>query len=266
MAHVETEVKMANNQQEISSLSRIPNRSLTEEVLQRVEEAIRTSVFKPGQKLPSEPVLASQLGVSRNTLREAINILVDKNVLYRARGIGTFVSNQSEFMLQSNLERVVGTSQLIRSKGHIPGQRGFKMASEIPGETIAKKLQIDPLQEVLHISRIRTADEIPVILSEEYISLELLQDTALPYEAEGCDNWSIYEYLARAGYSIDMAGTRIKSLIADRRLARLLEIKEGRSLLCLEQLHFSNSYPKPILYCVNYHNDTIIDIEVVRKG
>lgn len=257
---------MANDKQDVSILSRIPNRSLTEEVFQRVEEAIRTSVFKPGQRLPSEPVLASQLGVSRNTLREAINILVDKGVLYRARGIGTFVSKQSEFMLQTNLERVVGTSQLIRNKGHIPGQRGFKLTTENPTEIIAEKLQIDPTQRVLHISRIRTADGIPVILSEEYISLELLEDTTLPYEAENCDNWSIYEYLAQAGYPIDMAGTRIKSLVADRRLARLLEIKEGRSLLSLEQIHFSNNYPKPVLYCINYHNDAIIDIEVIRKG
>jgi GntR family transcriptional regulator len=257
---------MSNNQQDVASLSSIPNRSLAGEVISRIVEAIRTSIFKPGQKLPGEPALAVQLGVSRNTLREAMNILVDKGVLYRMRGIGTFVSGQSEFMLQTSLERVVGTSQLIRNKGHVPGQRGFKLTIETPSETIAKKLQFDPSQKVLHISRIRTADGIPVILSEEYIPLELLEGIALPYEAESCDNWSIYEYLAQAGYSIDMAGTRIKSLLAGRSLARLLEIKEGQSLLCLEQIHFSNNYLKPVLYCINYHNDTIIDVEVVRKG
>jgi GntR family transcriptional regulator len=257
---------MINGQQEITGLSRIPNRSLTEEVLVRMEEAIRTSVFKPGQKLPSEPALASQLGVSRNTLREAVNILVDKGVLYRLRGIGTFVSGQSEFMLQTNLERVVGTSQLIRSKGHIPGQCGFKLTIEAPTETIAQKLQIEINQKVVHISRIRTADEIPVILSEEYYSLDLLQGVELPYEAEKLDNWSIYEYMAQAGYVIDMAGTRIKSLVADRRLARLLEIKEGQPLLSMEQVHFAGNSHKPVLYCINYHNDNIIDVEVVRKG
>jgi len=257
---------MSNNQQANSGLLRIPNRSLNEEVLSRVEEAIRTAVFKPGERLPSEPVLASQLGVSRNTLREAVNILVDKGVLYRMRGIGTFVSGQSEFMLQTNLERVVGTSQLIRNKGHLPGQHGFKLSVETPPEAITKKLQIEAGQQVLHISRIRTADGIPVILSEEHIPMELLHGISLPYEAENCENWSIYDYLSQAGYTIDMAVTRIKSLVADRNLAKLLDIKVNQSLLCLEQIHFSNNHLRPVLYCVNYHNDNIIDIEVIRKG
>jgi len=251
---------------DISSLPPIANRSLTEEVISRIEEAIRTSVLKPGQKLTSEPALAAHLGVSRNTLREAVNILVNKGILYRMRGIGTFVSVQSEFMLKTNLEHIVGTSQLIRNIGHVPGQRGFKLIIETPSEKIAKKLQIDPNQKVVHIFRIRTADDIPVIVSEEYISLEMLEGVTLPYEAESCANWSIYEFLASAGYSIYMASTRIKSLVADQVLARLLEIEEGQSLLCMEQLHFSNNYLKPILYCINYHNDNIIYVEVVRKG
>lgn len=257
---------MSSNQPIVSGLPRIPNRSLAEEVIYRVEEAIRASVFKPGERLPSEPVLAGQLGVSRNTLREAVNTLVDKGVLYRMRGIGTFVSGPSEFMLESNLERVVGTSQLIRSKGHVPGQRDFKLVVEPATESLAKKLQIEPGQDVLRVSRIRTADNIPVIVSEECIPIELLQGVALPYAAEGCDNWSIYEYLAEAGYPIDMAVTRIKSLVADRNLALLLEIKSNQSLLCLEQTHFSNNYRKPVLYCVNYHNDRIVDVEVIRRG
>jgi GntR family transcriptional regulator len=257
---------MTNSQDEISALTRIPNRSLTEEVITRIEEAIRTSLFKPGQKLLSEPALAAQLGVSRNTLREAVHILVDKGVLYRLRGIGTFVTGQSEYMLQTNLERVVGTSQLIRNKGLVPGQREFKLSIEISTEYIAQKLQIEQGEKVLHISRIRTADSIPVILSEEYIAMNLLDDVELPFGAEELDNWSIYGYLAQAGYVIDMAGTRIKSLVADRRLARLLEIKEGQPLLSMEQIHYSNNSLKPILYCINYHNDNIIDVEVVRKG
>lgn len=257
---------MSNNQQDMSGLARIPNRSLPGEVIARVEEAIRTSIFKPGERLPSEPVLAGQLGVSRNTLREAINTLVDKGVLYRMRGIGTFVTGQSEFMLQSNLERLMGTSQMIRNKGHVPGQRGFKLAVEIPPEQVAKKLQIDPTSEVVHITRIRTADGIPVILSEEYFSSELLGESSLPYDAENCENWSIYEFLGQAGFSIDMAVTRIKSQEVDGHLAQLLEMKKGKTLLCLEQIHFSNNYLKPVLYCINFHNDTIIDVEVVRRG
>jgi len=257
---------MANDQSEVSSLTRIPSRSLTEEVISSIEEAIRSSVFKPGQKLQSEPALAAQLGVSRNTLREAVNILVDKGVLYRMRGIGTFVSGQSEYMLQTNLERVLSTSQLIRNKGYEPGQRRFRSNTEDASDIIAKQLQIELGQQLLHISRIRTVDEIPVIFSEEYVPMEILGNVPLPEEAKGLNNWSIYNFLSDAGYNIDMAVTRIKSILTDRNLARLLEIKEGQPILRMEQIHFSKNYIKPVLYCINYHNDSIIDVEVIRKG
>jgi len=256
---------MATDQTDLSSLSRIPSRSLTEEVISSIEEAIRSGIFKPGQKLQSEPTLASQLGISRNTLREAVNILVDKGVLYRMRGIGTFISGQSEYMLQTNLEQVLSTSQLIRSKGHEPGQRRFRVNTETASDATARQLQIEVGQQVLHISRIRTVDKIPVIFSDEYVPMELLSTVAQPDEAKDMANWSIYEYLAEAGYTIDMAVTRIKSMLTDHHLSRLLEIKEGQPILRLEQIHFSKNYVKPVLYCINYHNDSMIDVEVIRK-
>lgn len=257
---------MTDNQTEMSSLPRISNRSLAEEVISHIEEAIRSAVLKPGQKLLSEPVLAAQLGVSRNTLREAVNILVDKGVLYRMRGIGTFVSGQSEFMLQTNLEEVISTSSVIRNKGHVPGQHGFKLIIESASELVAKQLQLDPGKQVIHISRIRTADGVPVIFSEEYISQDLLVNVPLPYEAENLDNWSIYNHLLEAGFTIDLVMTRIKSQLVDRRIAKLLDMKEGQTLLRMEQTHFSKNNIKPILFCINYHNDSIIDVEVIRKG
>jgi GntR family transcriptional regulator len=257
---------MSNNQQLPSPLARIPSRSRSEEVVVRIEEAIRSSVFKPGQQLPSEPVLADQLGVSRNTLREAINSLIEKGVLYRSRGVGTFVTVQSEIMLQTNLEQVVGTSSIIRSKGYEPGQRGFKMLVENADDWVAQRLQIEPGSKVLHISRIRTASLTPVISSEEYIPMDLLDGKPLPEGTADCDNWSIYEYIHQTGFEISMAMTHIKATMSDRHLAKVLEIKEGQPLLRLEQIHYSNAFLRPVLFCVNYHNDNIIDVEVVRKG
>ncbi len=69
-------------------------RSLTNKTIKELTEMITVKqIYKPGDKLPNELVLAEELGVSRTTLRDAITYLVSTNVLDRKRGKGTFVVN-----------------------------------------------------------------------------------------------------------------------------------------------------------------------------
>lgn len=68
------------------------SRSLTERVADTIEQMIVDRRFLPGERMPNEFDLASQLGVGRSTVRESIKILVSKNVLKIVRGSGTFVS------------------------------------------------------------------------------------------------------------------------------------------------------------------------------
>lgn len=66
--------------------------SLTEKTAQMIGEAIVNGFYKPGDRMPNEIELADELSISRATLREAIKVLVSKNILEVRRGIGTFVS------------------------------------------------------------------------------------------------------------------------------------------------------------------------------
>jgi GntR family transcriptional regulator len=257
---------MLDNLQEAELISRIPNRPLTVEIIERIEDAIRDGLFKPGQQLPSEPNLAQQLGVSRNTLREAMKSLIDKGLLSRNRGVGTFVTYQPNLVLTTSLDQVVSTSEVIRAKGQEPGQRNFTWSVEKLPELIAARLNKAPGDLALYISRLRTANNIPVILSEEYIPVELVDVKNTFGQETNYNNWSVYKFLAQHGYEVSSVVTHIRSVTADRKLARLLEIKEGQPLLRLDQLHFSKFFPNPVLYCTNFHNDRLIDVTVYRKG
>lgn len=68
----------------------------SEEVALRLADAVRTGFFRLGSKLPSERSLAEQMGVSRPTIREAVKLLVDANVLTAKPGAGggTFVASE----------------------------------------------------------------------------------------------------------------------------------------------------------------------------
>ena len=256
---------MLDNQQN-NFFRKIVYPSVTDEVVNQILNAIRTDIFVPGEKLPSEPNLADQLGVSRNTLREALNTLIEKGYLFRQRGVGTFVTPQSGVMLKANLSDAVGTSTLILNQKKIPGQIDFSYQIETPSKTVAENLQISESVKVIHISRVRTADGIPVIQSEEYLSTEI---PGLNYDFSSfkeLKNWSIYDYFRKSNYCIQTVITHVHAITADLEMAQKLNVEEHTPLLCLEQTHFSNSYINPMLHCMNYHNDKIINIMLVRSS
>lgn len=256
---------MLDNQQSNQIFQKINYPSITDEVIDQILNAIRENVFSPGEKLPSEPALADQLGVSRNTLREALNSLSEQGFIYRQRGVGTFITPQSEVMLNTNLTNMVGTSSMISSQKKSPGQKSFSFNFELPSKLVAENLKISQTTEVMHVSRVRTADGIPVINSDEYYPANIpgLDYDLSPYAK--LDNWSIYDYFLTSNFEFNSALTNIHAVSADYELAQKLKIDIGTPLICLEQTHFCNSYSKPLLFCVNYHNDKMMNILLVRS-
>lgn len=239
--------------------------SVIEEIIEQILEAIKNNVFVPGTRLPGEPDLAQQFGVSRNTLREALNILIEQGFIYRQRGIGTFVTPQSERILNTNLVNMIGTTSLISSQNKKPGQTNFTYRFELPTKVIAKNLKIPETQRVMHVSRVRTADGVPVIASEEYFpeGIDGLDYDLEKYKDE--ENWSIYGYFSNANHPLNSALTSIHAVSADEAIARELKIEIGVPLLCLEQVHYSNESISPLLFCSNYHNDKIMNVLLVRS-
>ncbi|MEW4412663.1 FadR/GntR family transcriptional regulator [Clostridium sp. AN503] len=70
------------------------NKTLAEQTAQRLMEEIRRRQYVPGDKLPTETELSESLGVGRNTVREAVRILVSRNVITVRQGAGTFISEK----------------------------------------------------------------------------------------------------------------------------------------------------------------------------
>ena len=239
--------------------------SVTDGVINQIISAIKKDVLLPGEQLPGEVDLAEQLGVSRNALREALNRLIEKGILFRERGVGTFVTPQSGVLLKTNLTDAVGTSVLISNQKKKPGQTSFSSHFELPSKAIAEFLQINENEEVLHISRVRTADNKPVIVSEEYLPGNI---PGLDYDlsmVKNSENWSIYRFLQESKYVIQTVITQFHATSADKEMSEKLKIDLDSPLLCMEQTHFCNEYNKPILFAINFHNDRMINMMLVRS-
>ena len=131
---------------------------------------IATGLFKPGDKLVSEPDLARQLNVSRVTLREAIHNLILEGLLIRKRGIGTFVA--SYLSIENPLNRNTSVTEFIESKNAKADTIDLDLCSQVASPYVAKMLKIHEGDPIIYIKRTRTADGQPVIYSKEHLSIK----------------------------------------------------------------------------------------------
>ncbi len=230
-------------------------------IVSSIREAILDGRLSPGEQLPSEPAFATQLGVSRTTLRDALRILVNDGVLERRRGVGTFVASSALIHFHEGLETLLGTTELIRAQGYQPGTAEFKWETTPASETLAGIFEIPPGSQLLHISRTRTANGIPVIHSDEYLPVDLLSPDAI----DGLDgDWSLYELLHANNQGVVSAVSKVIPTTADESIAARLHVQVGHPLLILRQTHYSHDR-QPVLYCENFHNSTLIEFQVLRK-
>jgi GntR family transcriptional regulator len=237
---------------------------LGDRTVDRLRMLIAQGVLSPGEKLPAEPDLAVRLGVSRPTLRSAIAELVADLVLERRRGVGTFVRPAAP-LLQTGLEKLVGTGDAIRNLGMKPGVAELTVSHRRPTEHVATRLRLSSTQACVRIQRLRTADDQPVMFCDEWGPERVLPEPTI-FDDLG-EHDSLYERLAEIGLPIRLATTAILPHFPDSRLRHRLGLTQRKPMLMLRQLHFAiGNSEHPVLYSENYYNSEKIELTAVRRG
>ena len=131
------------------SVPRVTKQSLTrQQVLDLIE---RLGV---GTAIPSERQLSADLGVSRLTLRAALDDLAREGYLVRRRGSGTYVQQPK---ISQELT-ITSFSEDMRKRGMAPGSRTLSIDTILAGARLGRFLQVSPGEKVLQIKRLRLAD------------------------------------------------------------------------------------------------------------
>ncbi|GAB6935686.1 MAG: GntR family transcriptional regulator [Bacillota bacterium] len=236
---------------------RFVSRPLYLHVIDWIKEQIREGRFTPGERLPSEFELAKQLGVSRTTLREALRILEDENIVVRRHGVGTFVHPRPLF--SSGIEELFSVTDMIAAHGKRPGTHYLFTGRVKAQAEDREKLNITEEDEVYVIERLRTADNEPVVYCIDKIPARLLPDPVpLHYT-------SIFQLLEReAGVTISYAVAEIEPVGYHEKVSSLLSCAPETSLLLLKQVHY-DSQENPVLYCFNYFRADRFCFRVVRR-
>lgn len=203
------------------------NQPLYQQVQRVLRDAIEKRILGPDDALPAERDLATELGVSRITIRKAIDGLVKEGLLVTRPGSGNFVCAR----IEKNFAKLTSFSEDMRARGRVPHSVWIRRSegTVTPEEVLV--LRLSPGTPVYRFHRVRHADNAP--MSIEYATIVA---TCLPsLEAVGD---SLYEALERAGNRPVRALQRLRALLLSSEQAKHLHANPGDAGLQVERIGF----------------------------
>lgn len=196
----------------------------------RLQESIRQGVLEPNESLPPEREIAEVTGLSRVTVRNAMQELVDNGTIVQRQGSGSFVAEAGTKVEQSLVELTSFSEDMARR-----GMKTFSVWLErgvVRGNTRElEALGLGPNASVARIYRLRVADGRPLALERATLPLDLLPN---PLAVET----SLYEVLAHDGHRPVRAIQRFTALNLGAKEAELLEVPTGAAALSIERTSY----------------------------
>jgi DNA-binding GntR family transcriptional regulator len=223
------------------------------QVAQHLERAIETGEIEAGSRLDNEIDLADRLGLSRPTMRRAIQYLVDRGYLVRKRGVGTQV-------VHPKVRRPLQLSSLyddLSSGGKVPTTKVLRL-EEIPApDTVARSLNLPEGTGIIDIERLRYAQGEPLAVLRNYLPKGLVDLDAKRLESAG-----LYQLMRAASVRLHLASQIIGARAASAAEARLLEDTKGAPLLTMSRIAYDDS-GRPVEYGNHIYRASHYSFELV---
>jgi GntR family transcriptional regulator len=201
------------------------------QVARQIEQAIESGAVEPGYRLDNEIALADRLGLSRPTMRRAIQELVGKGLLVRKRGVGTQVVHgrvRREVELTSLYDDLLNAGKQPRTE--------VLVNEMIPARPeVATELGIEVDAPVVRLERLRSAGQEPLAILRNWLPPAVLEPTDADLEHTG-----LYQLLRATGAHMRIARQRIGARGATTAEARLLDERRGAPLLSMQRTAYDD--------------------------
>ena len=206
-------------------------RPLYRQVRELLVRRIAEGLWAPGQPIPSEPEIASELGVSQGTVRKALDEMAGENLVVRRQGRGTYVARHDDARILFQFFRIVPDS----GAKEFPDSRLIEVSGEGADEDAAVALGLAPGAAVVRLERVRS------LAGEVCIAERIVVPAALfPGIAERELPNNLYElYAAQFGVVVRRASEKLRAVPAGAREAELLGVAAGTPLLRVDRTAFS---------------------------
>ena len=204
------------------------------QLMSMVEEEISSGRYHTGDRLPTEKEMAETFHISINTVRRAVDKLIEKGLVERKQGKGTFVTKPK---FERNMKKLQSFTELCHQIGVKPGGKMLENKVVTADEKTATRLQIPAGSRVVFLSRVRYADQEPVVIEGNYFPMEysFLLDCNF-------DNNSLFEYITeKAGKRIASSEKRIELCRATAQEGEILRVKKGEYLLYVKSTAYDEN-------------------------
>ncbi len=182
---------------------------------------IKGNVYQEGEEIPADDELAMTYGVSRPTVRRAVQELVDEGYLERRPYHGTTVRPMKIEQAYTSVLRSFNDEML--SSDHIPKTRVLNARLDRASRRVANMLDIADGAETFKLVRLRYADGHPNVIVETYVPLDVYPNiTKIDFTSK-----SLYAFFQDCGKPVASASRRLEIDSADYNMAALLDIQQG---------------------------------------
>jgi len=226
-----------------------------EQISDYLRRQIEEGAYGVDDKLPSENELGERFGVSRVTVRRALQTLEHEGYIYRRQGLGSFVKDRRA---AQGLVRLTDFAQDMAQAGLAATSEVRHHAAERPPSDVATHLGLEADTTVTRLDRVRLGDGRPVAFDRTWLPMfyaQLLEDHDLIRE-------TIYGILER-DYDIPVlrGRYRITAAGADADTADALDVEPGRALLLIHRLSLTQG-DKPVYFQRRYYRSDRVAYEL----
>ena len=222
--------------------------SLSEQVRRTLRQRISDDEFEDG-RIPPEAELATDLGVSRTTVRDALGRLENEGAIFRKQGAGTFV-NEAGLQIRTRLEEIWSYEEALEAHGYTPSVKLLSVREEHRSSGL-----------VLVGDKLFLEDGDPVVLTSNAIPMDMVgnhveEDWQLP----------IYEFLEKhcrrylTYYLSDLVPVN-----ASAEVAEMLGVEEGTAMLSFEEIGYDRDN-EPVVFSTSFFRDDLLRFRLIRRG
>jgi len=203
------------------------------QIAQNLKQAIEDGTLKPGERLDNELDLTERLGVSRPTVRQAVQRLVEQGLVVRRRGLGTVV-------VAPRVLRSVALTSLyddLTANGRHPATTVLAACEIEADDELASVLALPVGTAVLSVERLRLADGAPLAIMHNYLPAGLLKGRP----EDVLEKSGLYELLRRQGVELHAGEQLIGARHATAHEAKLLQAPRTAAVLTMTRTTFDST-------------------------
>ena len=230
---------MPNTMQAISLMGREPKYV---QIKDSIKHRILSKELPAGYRIPTESELCDIYGVSRITVRKALEELQGEGYFNKVQGKGTFVSKG---LMTQRLSKFYSFSEELKKRGLKEYASVLKLSTVEADEHSAEKLQILPGEKLWRIYRLRCTDEMPYAIETSYTPLSLTPGLT----KELVNKNGLYKTMASFGVNVDSASEHFMAVNLRKDQAKLLDVREDAAAIRLVRVAYSGS--QAVEYCIS---------------